>query len=227
MYIHPRPTEDQIKKLYGENYYDGWGFKNNEEMVRRIKTLTFHRRFDEIEKYMHPGNVLDVGCDMGFSLEAALERKWEPYGVELSEYSSNIAKKKFGKAVFSGTLEEAHFQSDYFDAITMSDLIEHVPNPNELLQEVKRILKPNGLLAITTPDIASLSSKIMRKQWVNIKLEHLFYFSPHTITQTLEKNGFGVLRIIPATKALNMAYFHTIFKDFSATLFQISPWKHR
>ena len=218
IYIYPQPSEDQIKKLYNETYYDGWGFSSNEESVRNIKTLTFHKRFDEIEKYVPTGNVLDVGCAMGFSLKAALERKWKPYGVELSEYSSSIAKKKFGQAVFTGTLEEANFESKFFDVIMMSDLIEHVPNPNVLLREANRILKPSGLLAITTPDINSLSSKIMRKHWVNIKFEHLFYFSPQTITQMLEKNGFEVRLIIPAVKALNLNYFQTIFNAYKRPL---------
>lgn len=218
VYIYPQPTEDQIKKLYDETYYAGWGFKEHEEMVRKIKILTFYKRFDEIEKYMSAGNVLDVGCAMGFSLEAALERKWKPYGVELSEYSSNIAKKKFGNAIFNGTLEDANFQSNFFDAITMSDLIEHVSNPNKLLIEANRILKSNGILAITTPDIESFSSKIMRTNWMNIKLEHLFYFSPQTITKILENNGFEVRLVIPAVKVLNLNYFQTIFNAYKRPL---------
>lgn len=211
VYIHPQPSEYQIKKLYDESYYDGWGLQHDWDAVQRIKNLTFHKRFNEIEKYKSGGRFLDVGCAMGFSLEVAQERNWEPHGVEISEYSSTIAKKKFGKAVFNGRLEEANFESESFDVILMSDLLEHVPNPNLILIEARRILKPGGLIAITTPNIASVSSILMKEQWVNIKFEHLFYFSPTTIKLLLEKNNFYVLKILPATKALTLSYFQTQF----------------
>jgi len=218
VYVHPQPSQDRIRRLYNETYYNAWGLKDNLESVERIKKQTCHKRFEEIEKYMPPGKILDNGCATGLSLEVASVRSWEPYGVELSEYSSNIAKKKFGKAVFTGTLEEANFQSNFFNAILMLDLIEHVPNPNRTLSEARRILRHDGLLALTTPDITSLSSRVMRKHWVNIKFEHLFYFSPRTIASILEKNHFRVLKIIPAVKALNLTYFHTQFNVYKMPL---------
>jgi 2-polyprenyl-3-methyl-5-hydroxy-6-metoxy-1,4-benzoquinol methylase len=217
-YIYPQPDNEQIKNLYGMNYYDGWGLQDDWDAVHRIKTLTFQKRFEDIEKYISSGKFLDVGCAMGFSLEVAQARNWEPYGVEISEYSSGIAKKKFGSAVFTGSLEKANFKSKSFDVIMMSDLLEHVPDPNIILCEARRILKPGGLIVITTPNITSISSIFMKGNWVNIKFEHLFYFSPTTIKLLLKKNNFEVSKILPATKALNLSYFQTQFNIFKRPL---------
>ncbi len=68
-----------------------------------------------------------LGCATGYLMEAAAARGWTPYGVEYAEWSAAIAQKKFGsEAVFNGTLEQCTFPENYFDAIVMCDLIEHV-----------------------------------------------------------------------------------------------------
>ncbi|MBW5381276.1 class I SAM-dependent methyltransferase, partial [Brachyspira hampsonii] len=87
-----------------------------------------------------------IGTASGFLLEEAKLLGFEPYGVELSEYSSSIAKKKFGDdRIHNGTLETSSFQENFFDVITMTDLLEHIQNPIEILKYSYKILKcPTG-----------------------------------------------------------------------------------
>lgn len=208
-FLYPQPrTED----LYTEKYYASWGLDVSRETpasLRFMKMNTFNMRLDEIEKFVRPGRILDVGCATGFAMEVAKERGWEPYGVELSEYSSSIARKKFGSAVVTGDLFDAGYEDNYFDAVLLSDLLEHVQNPIDTLIEVRRTLSAGGIVSIITPNIDSFSSKIMGRSWMHFKLEHLYYFSPTTIAHIIKKADLKLAMTKPAKKAINLSYFLT------------------
>ena len=145
-------------------------------------------------------------------MEVANESGWETHGVELSEFSSSIARKTFGDRVFCGQLHEAAYPDSHFDLVTLSDLLEHVPDPGTFLDEVRRVLTRKGILLIVTPDIGSLSFRIMGRRWSHFKLEHLWYFSASTLSRLLARHGFSIQYIRPAPKHLNLAY---IINQFS------------
>ena len=79
-----------------------------------------------------------------------VDNKWDKHGVELNSYAVSIAKKYC--KVFQGTLEQAHYESDFFDVVVLYHVIEHLENPIENIVEIRRILKPNGKLILGTPD---------------------------------------------------------------------------
>ena len=95
------------------------------------------------------------------------------------------------------TLEEAKFKSNSFDVVTLFDVIEHLPNPNATIKEIRRILKPNGLIAVTTPNIGSIPARLLGRNWEEIKRvrEHIYFFSEVTLKRMLESNNFRVLKI--------------------------------
>lgn len=209
VYIDPLP---QVKDLYDETYYFSWGLEGSAttgipKALREMKLVTFGLRLKEIEKHIKPGKFLDVGCATGFALEVAEKRGWEPHGVELSEYSSSIARDKFGFQIVTGTIFDADYPDDYFDAVMLSDLLEHVPDPEVMIAEMFRILKPGGILSVITPNVESMTSKVMGRRWIHYKLEHLFYFSPGNMTPVLERNGFELISINKAKKGINLFYF--------------------
>jgi 2-polyprenyl-3-methyl-5-hydroxy-6-metoxy-1,4-benzoquinol methylase len=134
--------------------------------------------------------------------------------VELSEYSSRLAQKKFPGRVYNGTLERADFPQDTFDLIALSDLLEHVPSPLSFLREVWKILKPGGMIMIVTPNAASLTERLMRGKWSHYKSEHLYYFSPSTIEACLIQVGFVPIAIKQAPKYLNLDYIIRQFTNY-------------
>lgn len=207
-FLWPRPTEEMLTAFYSEEYYRSWGVAGeNDELPRRMKHLTFASRLHSIEAFISsPGKVLDVGCATGYFLEVAQSLGWEVAGVELSAYSAGLAGSKFGKRIFNGTLEQAVYPDGTFDLVTLSDLIEHVPQPVAFLREVRRILKPGGLVMIVTPDLHSLSERVMHGKWSHYKQEHIYYFSPPTIKSSLEKSGLVPVMIKSAPKYLNLDY---------------------
>jgi len=219
VFLSPFSVPEDLKDMYRESYYESWGLAaDNEEGPRQMKHLTFEARLKRISHRLEPGKVLDVGCATGYFLEVAAEAGWDVHGVELSEYSARLAQKKFGDRVFNGTLEEAYYADETFDLITLSDLLEHVQKPAAFLREVRRILKPTGLLMIVTPNAASLSCRLMGVNWSHYKAEHLHYFSPRTIKQLLTDSGFTLLVVEGAAKYLNFAYIINQFRIYNHPL---------
>jgi 2-polyprenyl-3-methyl-5-hydroxy-6-metoxy-1,4-benzoquinol methylase len=104
--------------------------------------------------------LLDVGCSLGYFLDVARERGFKSYGVEVSKDTSQYAREKLGLNVFCGTLEVAQFPDKTFDVITLWDVIEHVPDPINLLREVRRIMKDDGLIALQSPNMESVIAQM-------------------------------------------------------------------
>ena len=145
-FIYNQPTFDEIRKIYSNEYYKSWGMESGEtNEVSYMKKSTFHNMLLKILPYKKYGNILDIGTASGFLLEEAKKLGFEPYGVELSEYSSSIAKKKFGDdRIHNGTLETSSFDKNFFDVITMTDLLEHVQDPVSTLKISYELLNNTG-----------------------------------------------------------------------------------
>jgi len=213
--INPQPTLAEVDALYGKDYYEPWGLDEEYVSVSGMKAATFDLKLRCVEKYRTKGRLLDVGCAAGFSLEAAVKRGWDAYGVELSGYSASLAQERFGKErVFSGTLDQAGFERDFFDAVFMVDVIEHVKDLDGFMANVWRILKKQGIAAIVTPDAGSFSYKLMGRSWPHIKGEHLYYFSASTLQKLLEKHGFRLLSVLPSLKVLTVGYAQRHFLTY-------------
>jgi 2-polyprenyl-3-methyl-5-hydroxy-6-metoxy-1,4-benzoquinol methylase len=220
-YLSPLPSWEQICAIYDSSYYKAWGMEAGEtDEVAAMKKATFGLRMREIAKHIKGGRVLDVGTASGFFLSVAQEFGFEPYGVELSEYSATLAQKKFGRdRIWNGTLDTAPFEPGSFNVIAMSDLIEHVPDPVNTLARARNLLTPGGVLMIMTPDTSSLTRRLMGTAWTHYKLEHLTYWNPSVIRRAAEQTGYSVLSIRRARKVMTLAYLDSQFKAYPNPLF--------
>lgn len=215
VFLSPQPDDEQLREMYRSDYYKSWGIAgNDDESTRVMKQGTFVRRMKRLAGLVPIGRVLDVGCATGYFLEVAAAAGWEVFGVELSDYASELARRTFGDHVFNGTLEQAHYPDGYFDLVTLSDLLEHVPDPRPFLSEVRRLLRPDGMLMIVTPDVTSLSARLMGGRWSHYKQEHLHYFSPETLMRLLSESGFSVVLKGAAAKILNCSYVANQFRVY-------------
>jgi 2-polyprenyl-3-methyl-5-hydroxy-6-metoxy-1,4-benzoquinol methylase len=221
-FMHPQLSDEEINELYSEAYYKSWGIsgETENESSKQMKIATFLLRLEQIQKYIRNGNILDVGCATGYFLEAAQSLGYTPYGIELSEYSATLAKKKFGdNAIYNGTLETNTFKPGTFQVITMFDLIEHVRVPVETLSSAGELLDANGILVITTPDNSSFSNKVMGKKWTHYKKEHFYYFNLPSLDLISKKSGFEIIYSEKSKKALNIDYLHTQWNTYQHWLF--------
>jgi len=137
-------------------------------------------------------SVLDIGCATGTLLETLQKKGFNTIGVEISP-SAEYARKNRSLDVRSLPLEENKFADNSFDVILASHLIEHLNDPHYFLTEVYRILKNNGQLFITTPNIASFQANLFGGQWRSAIFDHLYLFSRRTLLDLLKKTGFKII----------------------------------
>ena len=135
--------------------------------------------------------LLDIGCGNGDFLVTARKAGWEVSGVE-PDPKAAIAAGKQGVDVTLGTVDLLANQSNCFDAITLSHVIEHVHEPKKLLEAVQRLLKPGGVVSIDTPNIQSHGATLYKKSWRGIEApRHLVLFNSTSLSELLNEMGFS------------------------------------
>lgn len=191
-YVKPLPSNPEVERLYHqESISPSKYYKENEKGDR----ITFKRRLRDIEKYVKKGRVLDIGCNIGTFLKVAKDSGWKCYGIDIKNDAEKECKKA-GIKFMRGTVESIRFNKEFFDVIIMNDFLEHIPNPNKVMEKVHRMTKKGGIVFIVTPDIGSKLAMILRKRWHHMKPdEHLVYFNRKTIKKFLEAHKFIVEEI--------------------------------
>jgi SAM-dependent methyltransferase len=182
--------------IYDASYFkgdthDGYaGYGCSERVLRR----DFRRVLKRLTRCgCDGGRLLEIGCAYGFFLLEA-QRRFEVRGVELSAHAAEACRSR-GLEVHCGSVEDGCLKhQDPFDAAVMLDVIEHVEDPGGTLHAVREVLRPGGLLVITTGDWASLASRITRSAWrLMTPPQHLFFFSKPTLVRMLGRLGFEVI----------------------------------
>lgn len=210
----PRPTFEDLLKIYDRDYYDAWGLEESESIAAKTKRATFAPIISRLNAAItaSPGrarNLLDVGAATGLLLEVAGESGWTPWAVELNPFAAGELRKRFGQSnVFEGELTACDFAASSFDAVTMTDLIEHVLDIGATLRAAARLLRPGGVLCMTTPQIDSFSRRLMGRNWLHFKLEHIQYFSSRSMANAVRQAGFAEVQITANTKRLTLDYLN-------------------
>lgn len=152
------------------------------------------------------GTLLDVGCATGDFLLEARRQGWKVAGVEWSRYAAEEARRR-GLDVQNASFPEAQFSGERFDVITFWDYIEHVAEPSRHLLHAHSLLRPGGLLILSTGDTASLFAWLSGRHWhLMIPPKHLFFFSRSNIRAMLERTGFDVEWIRWPGKHVNLGF---------------------
>jgi len=199
-YLNPQPSEADIKNMYNEDYFHGHGFDKGVDYVKGLdikdlRDMLHEDRLRNIRRFVAGHNILDIGCGLGEFLDVAKKRDWNANGIELSEYSANIARKRFKLNIRIGVLEKTKYPKNFFDAITMVEVIEHLHSPMVTLRKCHQILNKEGVVVIQTGNIDSLYARLKGKNWPYYLAGHLNYFSKRTLTEMLEKCGFEVIAV--------------------------------
>lgn len=167
------------------------------------------------------GTLLDIGAATGILMHEAKSKGWQVSGVEPSLWAVAEAQKRYALDIVAGTLESGRFESESFDVVTLLDVIEHVPAPRSLLVEIHRILKPSGLLVLSTPNIGSIIARILGPKWWHIRRAHQYYFTWQTIRRLLAETGFVVVRKRYYPWAFTLHYWFSRFENFFRPLYTI------
>ncbi|WP_053379405.1 class I SAM-dependent methyltransferase [Nitrospira moscoviensis] len=167
-------------------------------LLGAIPSLRRRAAFDWEEllpRFVPNGRLLDVGCGAATYLARMRELGWDVHGVDLSPDAARAAQNRYGIPVKVGMLPEARFPDGMFSVVTMSHVIEHVPDPPAHLAECRRIMAPGGRLIIKTPNLAGFASRLFGKHWVALDPpRHLVLFSPQALRECVQQAGFQVIR---------------------------------
>lgn len=186
-----------------------WGDENKyfEEARLIFKGAAKHHRDSNyladlkvIEKIKPEGNFLDIGTNAGFFLRHTRGKKWNVTGVDPSPSLSRMAREYFGLNVKTSYLDKAGFESGYFDVVAMTDVFEHIREPRKMLEEIKRVIKKDGILFIKVPNgsynllklnLAALTDRLGHHDIFD-SYEHVTHYSHKTLKEMLEGSGFKV-----------------------------------
>lgn len=201
--------------LYNKDYFQGKVYKDylNEADIR---ISLFRKKINLIKQYFpSKGRILDLGCAAGFFLKIMNELNYQTYGIEISNFASDYAQNKFHLNVIQGDLSNANFQDNFFQIITLWDVLEHLPNPREVLIELNRIMGNEGIMIIETVNTDSLNVKLMKNNWPLYSPDfHLFYYNKKFLINILDKAGFKIQKIIPIQTYFNIGKTNKTFRYF-------------
>lgn len=190
VFVNPQPTEKALNDYYNNQYAIDFKF------YQRQVSKKSHRLLNLMGRFIDKGCMLEIGCSYGCFLKSAREWGWEVRGVEISPVTSHFARKEYNLPVTTGFIGNINFADKEFDSVVMWHVLEHDLNPRGLLEKIYHYLRPNGILALTLPNINSLSARILGRYWLNlIPPAHLYQFSPFTIKRMLENSGFQIVHL--------------------------------
>jgi len=220
----PFPPES-LEAVYTKNYFVNenpkGGYANYFEGMN-INKKTFFERVKRINKKVEEkGRMLDVGSALGDSLIEAKKLGWKNvYGVELSEFAAKESQNR-GLNIKTGTLREAKYPSNYFDVVTLQDVIEHVKDPTLEMKEIYRILKPGGYVFLVTPDIGGLWFKLLGSLWYHFKPgEHIMYFSQSTLGRIMKDSYFKNVETRRTYHVMSTEYIFNRLRYYAPIFFE-------
>ena len=198
-YLNPQPAMAELARYYPEDYAPfATQSPDHLPFLQRLSVnYGLGKRRRAVTGYKHGGRLLEIGCANGLFLDAMRQTgDWQVQGVDVSEAPLRFAREHLGLDVIHGSLPDAQFPSDTFDAVVMWDVLEHVHGPKETLLEIRRVLKPDGILVLRVPQLDSWDRSIFGPYWVGWDApRHLTVFSRHTLGRMLVRTGFRVERM--------------------------------
>jgi SAM-dependent methyltransferase len=197
--LDPQPSPEELRLYYPDTYW----FAPDPSLVGRLEewyrtaVLRGHVRFVEraLRSSSARGPLLDVGCGGGLFLGMMRRRGFRVVGLDMSREAAAVAWRHQTVPAVAANLEHAPFRPGSFAGITMSHVLEHLPDPCVYLAAAHRLLQPDGRLVLHVPNAASLQFHLLGRRWNGIDVpRHLFDYRDRDVERVLELMGFEVVR---------------------------------
>jgi len=197
-------------RMYDQHWSAEW---IEQEFDSRAKNFIFRTVLESLEQRVSTGrrSLLDIGAHVGQFIHLAHRAGWQAEGIELNPRTSEFAARKTGLPVHRVNAHHLASEGKRFDAVTLLDVLEHIPCPVKLLSHVRQLLDRGGWIAIKVPCgrnqllKENLRARMKRSYRVSVadNLVHVNHFSPRSLRLALEKTGFDQIKISIGAPELN------------------------
>jgi len=188
VFANPYPAETAIIQFYSDLV------DNEYHSEAEGRTKNFQIIINRLSILDKPDNtLLDIGAASGIFLNLARKAGYETFGIEPSAQLAKEAQQQYGINLFKGTI--AQFPQDQqFSTITLLDILEHLVDPDQFMNQVASLIKKDGILIVVTPDINSITQKVLGKRWWHYRTAHLNFFNLKSLNYLLNKHGFSIIQ---------------------------------
>jgi SAM-dependent methyltransferase len=194
------PRKEELEAIYDASYFfstagdtHGQGYSDyvaEEELHREVAA----RRLEALAGKQAPGVLLDVGAAAGLFVDEAQRRGWDARGIDIAPAMVEWGRENLGVRLELASLGDAPVEPGTLDVVTMWDYIEHSIEPVADLLRAHELLRPGGVLALSTGDAASLIARISGSRWhLLTPRHHNFFFTVPTLCRLLDRTGFDVV----------------------------------
>lgn len=194
---HPQPSLEKLPSYYESVDYISHTDGNKsvfEKMYQFVKGIALKNKLKLINTQSSKGRILDIGAGVGDFLQVAKNYGWQTIGIEPSAKAKTIAKSKG----VSFVEDLSKLENNSFDIITMWHVLEHVPDLENQIKELKRLLKPNGTVIIAVPNFKSHDALHYGKYWAAYDVPiHLWHFSKTAIKKLFAKEDLHLVKVLP------------------------------
>jgi SAM-dependent methyltransferase len=198
LYCLVLPDEETLNGRYASYSYESQSLDTVPEFVFR----SLAQVMETFSPFRQKNRLLDVGFGVGTVLRAAASAGWQVHGIEKSSLAVKKARLSGFSSVQEGDFLTADYPREHFDVMTLMDVIEHLPDPVRFLVRSWELLRPGGLLYLSTPNAGSVSARVLGLDWTVVSPpEHLHLFTPSSIRRALFTGGFG--DVVIRTEGLN------------------------
>lgn len=158
-------AKDHAEQIYADNYFNGLAGGYADYLADRELLISQGKRYASmLNRYMEPGNLLDVGAAAGFLLKGFEGIGWTAEGIEPNSGMATYARDHFGISIEAGTVEKSRLNRRY-DLITMIQVIAHFTDPRQALAVASKLTKPGGHWLIETWNRNSLTARFFSEEW--------------------------------------------------------------
>lgn len=200
-------TSPRVKNPHNNYFGDKDLFYSEASLIfkgekKHHRDCNYEYELRKIKKIKRSGKLLDIGTDMGFFLRKAREFGYEVEGLEPSPSLAEIARDSWNLTIHNSFLENAKLPENYFDIITLIDVLEHIPNPKEFLGKCHKLLRNNGIIVIKVPNGNYNYLKMRLAKFSGRKTdmeiwdcyEHVVHYSSKTLKRLIEFTDFELLK---------------------------------
>jgi len=215
IFLHPRPTPEELSLLYSDEYFLHDGADCGAHSATDYETaairgsVKFPEIMDWIKKFRPSGEFFEVGCGMGYFLAYARQNGYTVSGIEYADLGTRVCREKFGLDVEKGSFEAYPERPEQFDVIFMGDVLEHLIDPRGMIEKAQRMLKPGGVVAVEVPSMFnSLVGRLAVIGYASLGMTkhmpmppyHVNEFTPKTLAAMLNRAGFRETKIVQRIK---------------------------